>query len=304
MTKKYLALALGAIMTGFLFVACDKDNPEETNQSQEPTINFFDGNGASKALFSVGENKQVRFSRGNLQYQASSGSWRFAEQQYSYIGEANTNISETYDGWIDLFGWGTSGWESGANAYQPWSTSVEHTDYYPGGSMNNNLKDDYAEADWAWHNTIENGGRQAHLWRMMTEEEWHYLLGGRPDAAEKRGVATVGDVYGKIILPDEWVLPEGLTFTSGRDNGWETNRYTLQEWGKMELAGAIFLPAARSREGVIYLQGNPHGGDYWTASKHDSYSSVAVVFSADMLSVGWVARYTGASVRPVMDDNQ
>ena len=125
----------------------------------------------------------------------------------------------------------------------------------------------------------------------------------RPDAAEKRGVATVGDVYGKVILPDDWTLPEGVTFTSGRDNGWETNVYTLPEWKKMELAGAIFLPAARCREGVIYLQGNPCG-EYWTASKHDYYSAVAVVFGDDMLSVGWVARYTGASVRPVMDDNQ
>lgn len=46
-------------------------------------------------------------SPGNLQYQASTGIWRFAEHQYDYIGSGNENISTSYSGWIDLFGWGT-----------------------------------------------------------------------------------------------------------------------------------------------------------------------------------------------------
>lgn len=289
-----------------MFVACEKENNNEGNVVVEDTVPQqsvlagFDENGASEALFSVGENTQVRFSRGNLQYQASTGTWRFAERQYVYVGEGNINLSETYDGWIDLFGWGTSGWESGANAYQPWDTTVEPTDYFPGGSMSNNLTGDYAEADWAWHNAIKNGGDQPHMWRTLTEAEWKYLFATRPGATEKRGVATVGDIYGKVLLPDNWVLPEGVTFTSGRDNGWETNQYTLSEWEKMEQAGAIFLPAAGSREGVICPQGTPNG-EYWTASMHESYSCVAMVFNNEMLSVGWVARYTGCSVRPVMD---
>ncbi|MBQ3676229.1 MAG: hypothetical protein II926_02525, partial [Bacteroidales bacterium] len=53
-------------------------------------------NGAIKAAFSVSADKKVYFSKGNLQYQASTGTWRFAENQYDIIGEDNANISSTY----------------------------------------------------------------------------------------------------------------------------------------------------------------------------------------------------------------
>jgi len=52
--------------------------------------------------------------KGNLQYQATTKTWRFADQQYHVIGMDNEKISETYSGWIDLFGWGTSGYDHGA----------------------------------------------------------------------------------------------------------------------------------------------------------------------------------------------
>ena len=57
--------------------------------------------------FSVSATEQVTFSKGNLQYHPAKKQWRFAEHQTDYIGDANRNISSTYDGWIDLFGWGT-----------------------------------------------------------------------------------------------------------------------------------------------------------------------------------------------------
>ena len=42
--------------------------------------------GALPGLFSVGEGKQVYFSKGNLQYRATTRTWRFAEHQYDIIG--------------------------------------------------------------------------------------------------------------------------------------------------------------------------------------------------------------------------
>lgn len=63
--------------------------------------------GAIGGLFSVSATQQVYFSQGNLQYQASTTTWRFAEHQYDYVGADNENISSTYSGWIDLFGFGT-----------------------------------------------------------------------------------------------------------------------------------------------------------------------------------------------------
>lgn len=84
-----------------------------TAQNNVPT-------GAINGLFSVGESSQVYFSRGNLQYQASTNTWRFAENQWDIIAEDNALITQTFDRWIDLFSWGTSGYDHGAVCYQPW----------------------------------------------------------------------------------------------------------------------------------------------------------------------------------------
>ena len=106
--------------------------------------------GAIDGLFSVGENQQVYFSKGNLQYRASTNTWRFANHQFDFVGGtlnegseyaevfgnvyengikcSNNRISSDYSGWIDLFGWGTSGYNHGANSYQPWSTSQNNSD--------------------------------------------------------------------------------------------------------------------------------------------------------------------------------
>ena len=45
--------------------------------------------GELSGLFSVGENHQVKFSLGNLQYQPSTHTWRFAENQWEIIGVTN-----------------------------------------------------------------------------------------------------------------------------------------------------------------------------------------------------------------------
>ena len=54
--------------------------------------------GAIKGVFSVSSSIKVQFSQGNLQYQASTNTWRFADNQWDFIGEANKNISSDYSG--------------------------------------------------------------------------------------------------------------------------------------------------------------------------------------------------------------
>ena len=80
--------------------------------------------GAINGLFSVSASQQVYFSQGNLQYKASTNTWKFAENQWDMIGSENSNISENYVGWIYLFGWGTSGWNSGNTYYHPWDSNT------------------------------------------------------------------------------------------------------------------------------------------------------------------------------------
>ena len=97
--------------------------------------------GAILAEFSVSHSTKVYFSQGNLQYQASSKTWRFAEHQWDFVGDSiygtvyekgiksdNAKISSSYDGWIDLFGWRTSGY----NGKNPYETSMKDSDYADG----------------------------------------------------------------------------------------------------------------------------------------------------------------------------
>ena len=266
--------------------------------------------GLLPGLFSVSSTRQVHFSQGNLQYQASTNTWRFAEHQYDYVGANNSNISSTYSGWIDLFGWGTSGWSSGANCYQPWSTSNTYSDYFTSGSYTNGLTGNYAEADWAWHNPISNGGNAAYQWRTLTDSEWSYLLFDRTDASAKRGTGNVNGVGGLIILPDSWTLPSECSFTSGfaeydENNylypNWALNSYTLSQWAQMEVAGALFLPAAGQRYGTNVRHVNILG-NYWSSAPIVGGDGFGEGFSGSHLyAIFDTYLSSGCSVRPVQD---
>ncbi|MBR4497129.1 MAG: hypothetical protein IKP08_00450 [Bacteroidales bacterium] len=250
-------------------------------------------NGAIKAAFSVSADKKVYFSQGNLQYQASTGTWRFAEHQYDIIGDGddNANISSTNSGWIDLFGWGTSGY----NGKNPYMTSTTSTDY--GDGSNDIAGTNY---DWGVYNAISNGGNQAGQWRTLTKDEWAYLIKTRTDASSKYGKATVNDVTGLILLPDNWTQPEGLTFTSGANGDYAQNTYSTADWAKMEANGAVFLPAAGYRVGAgVYNVGSR--GYYWSSSADDDNNADCLYFNSRGVGTNGDSRHYGYSVRLVQD---
>ncbi|MBP5583770.1 MAG: hypothetical protein J6X43_07440 [Bacteroidales bacterium] len=255
--------------------------------------------GAIRAEFSVSDSTKVYFSQGNLQYQASTGTWRFAEHQYDMIGSDNSNISSSYSGWIDLFGWGTSGWNSGANAYQPYSTSTIFSDYYPGGSYSNDLTGSYANADWGVYNKISNGGNSAGMWRTLTNSEWYYLISGRAQASRLMGQGRVNNVNGLILLPDGWETPSSVKFTYDPGN-YSTNVYSLDEWAVMESYGAVFLPAAGYRRGTDVGDVGSYG--YYWSSSADGYDYAYYLFFVSYgVYTGSGYRYDGLSVRLVQD---
>ena len=260
----------------------------------------FDANGASYARFSVSPTKQVRFARGNLQYQASTKTWRFAEQQYTTIGKSNENISSTYDGWIDLFGFACSGWSNGPE-HQPWFTSSKETAYLVGGKSDISLVDKHAYADWAY-NKISNGGNQAGMWRTLSIKEWRYLLMEREEAERKCGLATVGKTHGMIILPDQWTTPVGIDFIPGFDGYNDANKYSSRQWRKMEAAGAIFLPATPDRIiNEVYGYEDPESGCYWSTTAVNKSAARTITFYTYAVDDGKSSRFSGISVRPVMD---
>ena len=276
---------------------------------QNPSTGGFDQNGASNAVFTVAEGRTVKFSRGNLQYQASTGTWRFAEHQYDYVGSANSNISSSNSGWIDLFGWGTSGWNSGTNAYQPWATSTTYSDYYPGGSYTNNLTGAYDNADCGVYNRISNGGNQAGMWRTLTKDEWSYLLNSRAastingEANARYAKAVVNGTNGVVLFPDNFTMPSGMSYPSGINTSpapFNNNTYTESQWNQMEGSGAIFLPAAGYRGGTEVSYVGTYG-IYWSSTYYDEYAAWVMGFDVSDLDVDLSDRILGLSVRLVRD---
>jgi hypothetical protein len=191
--------------------------------------------GAVGGLFSVSATKKVFISQGNLQYQASTNTWRFATHQYDLIGLDNLQASQDYSGWIDIFNYGTSGYNEKYpyNYYDYANCCIENT-YY----------------DWGVFNAINNGGNQNGVWRTITKEEWQYLLFNRPNASAKRSSVTVNNIPGYIILPDLWDCPH-ISFIPNANN-YITNVYSLSQWEEMNKAGAVFLPAAGYKTSVGY----------------------------------------------------
>ena len=261
--------------------------------------------GAINGKFTINSNgDQVYFSQGNLQYQASTNTWKFAENQYDYIGSANSNISSTYDGWIDLFGWGTSGYNHGANAYQPWNTSQSPSDYYAYGSATYNLYDQTGQADWGY-NAKSNGGSATNQWRTLTGGsggEWDYVFNTRITTSGIRyAKAQVNNVNGVILLPDDWSESYySLSDTNNGGAGYGSNVISESNWtSSLQSHGAVFLPAAGYRCGTSVNGGN---GCYWSASYKHSLSSYDAGFSDSSLGTAaseYVGRCDGQSVRLV-----
>lgn len=280
---------------------------------QMPTI-FCDGDQEEIGLFSVSGTRKVAFSPGNLQWTSQGthrcadgtvhpGTWRFAPNQWEAIGEDNMNISETYTGWIDLFGWATSDWQgSGASLYHPWSYSSNLNDWKTSASS---MSGAYQWCDWGKYNAIENvwGTDSAGVWYTPSQAEWQYLFTGRKNAAQLYGRGTVAGMPGMILLPDEWELPDGLSFRSGETTTYTSNIYTVRQWREMEHHGAVFLPAASYRSPVNNNKLLP-GGSYHSSTGGSSgwqgTMSNAIYFSEEMVQfANNTVRYEGRSVRLV-----
>lgn len=260
--------------------------------------------GAINGLFTINSNgDQVYFSQGNLQYQASTNTWRFAENQWDYVGFGNANISSTYDGWIDLLGWGTSGYNHGANCYQPWSTSTQFSDYYAYGNNQCYLHDETGQADWGY-NPISNGGNTDNQWRTLTQPEWNYVFNTRITVSSIRyAMARVNSVNGVILLPDGW--NSSTYILNGTNNGgvdFSSNTITASQWVTLEIAGAIFLPASGRRDGSSFNYGGA-SGYYWSASYKTSGDAYDVSINNGLYTYNYNRRNYGFSVRLVQDCN-
>ena len=318
----------------------------------DPFIPWSDG--TLPGLFSISADQQVRFSQGNLQYNPSGSVWRFAEHQWDFVGGSgcvnyyleepynyysmgtvykdgaqcdNTLVYGNYEGWVDLFGWGTSGWDNGNLYYHPydyvghvseWGFSNDCAYYGPAG--NYDLTGDYANADWGVYNTISNASLRQ--WRTPSAEEWNYLLMERETPSGIRfAKAIVAGVRGLVILPDDWSASTYYLKSINTNIDYSVNKISGGEWlDVLEPAGAVFLPAAGERyqvmgENVVSywnddLYSSGCYGQYWTSTQGEGVDHASIMFFSgsaegmyypDMITP-IALRCTGNSVRLISEE--
>ena len=292
------ALLIGAIvwLVGF------REEPQPPRPtSPEGTIN---------GLFTINEaGDQVYFSKGNLQYKPSINTWRFAENQFDFIGGDNANLisAEKCCNWLDLFAWGASGRDHGAICYQPWCIRDVCEDeiwlYNAYGVDTLNLYDRDSQADWGY-NAISNGGNKENVWRTLTIEEWKYILDKRTTATSIRfAKAIVEGVRGLLLLPDDWDSTYcHLRHFNDDDVDYSSNSLTEPFWTeKAEAQGAVFLPAAGIRDfGYVGLVGKY--GLYWSSSCLNPKGALGIYFSNSFFYHSFTTdKCSGRSVRLVRD---
>lgn len=225
--------------------------------------------------FSVSANTKVIFAPGNLQWSATNGgttatthktadgtaagTWRFAEHQWDFVGFSsstygnvygvggnsstkcdNTQASATYQGWIDLFGWGTSGYDS-KYPYNKGNFDASKFYHDPNNYVLTNTNYDWGEYNYIY-NPVNNRTEPCGTWRTFSKAEFDYIKSNG-----KMGLAKVRGYDGIVILPDDYVLPSDISFTPS-NKSYDKNTYDADKWTQLENIGAVFLPKAGRRE--------------------------------------------------------
>lgn len=251
--------------------------------------------GAINGVFTVFDGvalKKIYFSKGNLMYDGTN--WKFHEHQWDMVDAEDNEEVSSYP--MDLFCWGNV------------SNPVYNGDSYVEGTENLS-----GSTDWGANNIINGGG--ANEWRSLSRTELGFMC--RPDyRTNVTNLSTsnalfaraylFGTIHGVILFPDGYQHPAGVTEPAGINStaavNWNKNKYTASDWAKMEAAGAVFLPAAGSRE-ENYVYNVNTNGCYWLSNldaTNPAQANYVTIINND-LSVQAFNRTEGMSVRLVKD---
>lgn len=235
--------------------------------------------------FSVAADRQVYFSKGNLNGWRWEDDWSLAGRQYTMKGNANMGDSGYPADEVDLYAWSTQ--DNYFGTYYGYGETDENTIARFQGPF----------AEWGESEgvTLLMGSG----WRTPSAAEWRYVLNERPNAASLKATATVAGVKGLILLPDEWTAPSGITVADG-------GTYADEQLTALEKAGAVFLPAAGKMNDGLSLDGVGTVGYYWSSMPSDEKKAgseneaYAMVFSTGAPTVSINSRRIGGAVRLIM----
>lgn len=244
----------------------DKNNaqlmlqPFGSSDKNEITYVYITRDGNPAPTFTIDGGKKVMFAPGNLQYCPQWKTWRFADYQYTILGEQNKGISPTYYDYIDLFGFGTSGY----NDCFPYLYEAD-AQYGP----NNDDDIEGTDYDWGIYNSskIENSPNKNYKWFTLSSMDWNEIIDNNVMT-----LATWKGVKGLLIFPDGYKASGEETFKNYTD--WQID---TDSWVKE--VGALFLPAAGVRLNKTYISMENEENMYWTSSSHTATGAGLLYFT-------------------------
>lgn len=176
-------------------------------EDDDPTIVVGD-------YFSVSATEKVRFSRGNLWYDPTNGTYHFEDDQTS-LGSADGE--QIYvNNHLSYFNWSKSASEAINPYYNDQSYSTDDHLFTNDPQFANRPKADF---------TVEGATGK---FRTLTNDEMHYLLYTRAGASSLRGFKTINGTFGLLLLPDDCTV--SVSSVSTKED--------------LTTYGAVFLPAS------------------------------------------------------------
>ncbi len=224
--------------------------------------------GALPGKFSVSEDKQVFFSKGNMYY----GTWIYNRRHKEgfYIEEAQWGRQPITD---------SISWRTDHKNHFYWSKIdiISRWENYPPNEGHETTSDvfftnltlDTPHPDFG---VIINGAERKGIWRVLSTEEWEYLFRKRkmtydkPRCSNWLGGMKMADgvIYkGLFIYPDDF---------NGESIEFETD-WGKRSWKDIYDAGIVFLPAGGIREGKQVSRvdrGWAPIGWYWSSDCNDT----------------------------------
>ena len=306
----------------------DPANPEESDNP------YIDG---QYTVNNAG--KQVRFSRGNLQYRKGVTNtipyedWRLAINQYDFVGG---NSSTTYGNVTTA-----SGGSACHNVIYPGNNSFtggNWIDFFAWGTGDNPTRclasDTYSSfTDWGTNNIDYYNNRIGRLtptnitWRTLSQAEWDYLFNSRITSTinnvenarfakvQVTGIPSVytgsaTSVYGILLFPDVFTWPSSITTMPESINNANASfdSYTLAQFKVLQLEGAVFLPFAGYRtsnpNGATVTDPNkPGGNSVYPFNYWSSTISEYTVSDHPEYTFAKAARYYGVNSSNILNTN-
>ncbi len=245
--------------------------------------------------FTVGTDRKVRFSGGNLWYDGSK--FLFEAEQYQSSPSSTGNRSDSH---ISHFMW--CGTAAGALALQYDNDRAEEffasdgLDVYGSTALQVLPYDGYL-------NLLYN--REASTVCGTENARW---FNGQVNTGS-------GTINGLFLFPDIFTWPETVTVKPSLINTWAKNysncTFTLDQFQVLEKAGIVFLPAAGSRsgtDGAAEVKSVNTTGSYWSSgfsgtdgAEYISFNASRLIASDNSAAHSNTYRYMAQSVRLVID---